>query len=159
MKLYEISERLRALIDSIDSAETPEAYEAAQAEIERTLLTRDEKLEACCAYDRELRAEIEVLEGEIGRLKDLKTAAEKKLTAWREYMARCVGVGEKWKSAKFSIGWRKSRGVIVTDGTQIPSIYLREKIEIDRETLKKDLECGATIPGALLEERNNIQIR
>jgi hypothetical protein len=51
--------------------------------------------------------------------------------------------------------------VEVTDCNQLPKEYLKEKIEIsaDKTAIKKAIESGENISGALLVTKSNLQIK
>lgn len=164
MKLYEISHDMRRALHALEIAEENgdfEAYEAAMAALEKLDISREEKLAGCCAYYRELDARCLALEGEITRLKDRLVKAEKDRDDWREYIARNLGDGNVWENGLFRLSWRKSEAVEIKDEKQIEEFYWREKIvrTVDKKAIAQDIKCGATVTGATLVVRNNLQIK
>jgi hypothetical protein len=161
MRLYEIQEKFVGLLERYNSDITEEEREAVRVELDALQCSKDEKLEACCGWYRNLEAERDLVAGEIERLKGLLGRAEGQLENWKAYLERCLGVGEKWKKGPFSLGWRKSEAVKIVDATLIPTQYMREYLEYRpaKDEIKKDLACGATIPGCELEVRHNLQIK
>lgn len=164
MKLYEISHDMRRALHALEVAEESgdaAAYEQAMAELSALEMARDEKLAACCAYHRELESDLESLEREIERLETRKAAAKTRLESWRDYIAANLGDGQTWKNELFKLSWRKSTAVAVSDEKAIPELYwrVREIREIDKKAIAEDLKCGATIPGAALEIRQNLQLK
>ena len=163
MKLYEITNKMRDLLHLLEIAEAEgnaESYEAIMLQIGSLHENKSTKLSDCCAYYHELAAEVDALNTEIERLDAAKAAAAKRLEGWKSYIAACVGVGEGWKSPLFKISWRKSSGVKILDENIIPATYMREKISYapDKKQIAEDLKQGAVIPGAEIEERQNISI-
>lgn len=164
MKLYEINADMRRALHELEIAEeqgNAEAYEQAMLKLGGLGMARDEKLAACCAYYRELESDTESLEREIERLESARARAQKRLENWREYIGANLGAGEAWKNELFKLSWRKSTAVQVQDEKAIPELYWRERVvrEIDKKAIAEDLKCGATIPGAALETRQNLQLK
>lgn len=164
MKLYEISADMRRALHALEVAqESGDAheYEAAMTALSKLEMDKHEKLGACCAYYRELEAEIAAIDAEVTRLQDRQERAEKRLAEWREYIGYNLGAGEQWKNEFFKLSWRKSTAVAVSDEKAIPELYwrVREVREIDKKAIAEDLRCGATIPGAALETRQHLQLK
>lgn len=162
--LYEISANMRRALHALEVAqESGDAheYEAAMTALSQLAMDKHEKLGACCAYYRELEADCAAIEVEISRLEERQKAAKKRLAEWKEYVGYNLGAGEKWKNNFFSLSWRESKAVAVSDEKAIPEFYwrVREVREIDKKAIAEDLKCGATIPGAALETRQNLQLK
>lgn len=164
MKLYEINADMRRALHELEIAEeqgNAEAYEQAMLKLGGVSMARDEKLSACCAYYRELESDTKSLEREIERLESARARAQKRLENWREYIGANLGAGEAWKNELFKLSWRKSEAVKVLDEKQIDPLYWRERTirEVDKKAIAQDLKLGATIPGAVLEVRQNLQLK
>ncbi len=68
--------------------------------------------------------------------------------------------GEKISDKEFSISWRKSRSVNITDEKALPAIYLiAQDPKIDKAGINEALKNGLTVTGAELTTKNNIQIK
>ena len=68
--------------------------------------------------------------------------------------------GEKIKTSKVAISWRKSENVQITAGAFLPDEYLTYKEpEPNKAAIKKALKAGTSIDGATLVTTNNIQIK
>jgi len=162
--LYEISADMRRALHALEVAqESGDAheYEAAMTALSKLEMDKHEKLGACCAYYRELEADIAAIDAEVTRLQDKQERAEKRLAEWKEYIGYNLGVGEKWKNNFFSLSWRESKAVVVSDEKAIPELYwrVREVREIDKKAIAEDIKCGAPVAGASLEVRQNLQLR
>lgn len=163
MKLYEISAEMRRALHDLEIAQEamdPKAYEEAMERISKLEGDKDKKLADCCAYYRELQAEVDGADAELERIKNLAENAQNRLDNWKKYIAICLGAGETWKNSIFKLSWRKSVAVRIENEEQIPPAYLREilRYEPDKKQIMADLKQGATIPGAVLEEKQNLQI-
>lgn len=161
MKLYEIAEKYRYNLARYEDAETQAELDSIGLELTALEGDKSEKLEACCSALWNLRAETYAIKAEIERLHRLKVIAENREQGLEQYIARCVGAGERWKGKLHSISWRKSERVQILDREAVPGAYLREKLsyEPDLVAIKKDLECGADLPWAKIETRQNVQIK
>lgn len=164
MRLYEINADMRRALHELEIAEeqgNAEAYEQAMLKLGGVSMARDEKLSACCAYYRELDAEVTAIDAEIDRLTNMRDRAAKRLSSWKDYLGQCLGAGEGWQGGMFKLSWRKSEAVKVLDEKQIDPLYWRERTvrEVDKKAIAQDLKLGATIPGAVLEVRQNLQLK
>jgi hypothetical protein len=165
LKLYEIANKYEELLDLYNSAETEEAQNEALAKLQELEGAKDEKLHACCAWYRGLRAQADTIKSEIDRLTALRDAAEKKAEGFERYIGSCVGEGTKWANSLFSISWRRSEAVKVLSEKDIPDVYMKEYYAPDKLQLKTVLQRlqkegkGQTIPGVELEVRQNLQLK
>lgn len=161
MKLYEIASKYERLIEEYNQSENDEKMELVLEELKRVEDARDEKLNACCIWLRDLEITEEVISKEIALLQQKRFAAERRKEAFQQYLSECLGVGEKWSNGVFSLSWRKSEAVHVIDENKIPAIYMREilKYEANKKQIKEDLKAGATIPGVDLETRHSLQFK
>lgn len=161
MKLYEIANQFKDALEALNNAETEAEYYEAEVRLSALDADKDAKLEACCAHLKNLRAEEEMIDNEIHKLKDKLDSAQAKANKFEAYLAACLVAGEPWTKGIHLIRWRPSKRVIITSEEEIPSAYKVEHLSYtpDKALLKKDLECGATIPGVCLKEYQNIQIR
>ena len=59
------------------------------------------------------------------------------------------------------LSYRKSEAVVLTDEAVIPDEYKKEKltVSIDKTEIKKALKAGTEVPGAVIEVRQNLQIK
>lgn len=96
------------------------------------------------------------------RLAARQAAAEKKAEGIKKYIAASMDSagGEKIKTSKVAIGWRKSESVQVEENAFLPDEYLTFKApEPNKTAIKKALKAGEKIDGASLVTANNIQIK
>lgn len=159
--LYNISKIFEQAIAKLEAAESEADYYDAEVTLHAIEAAKDDKLEACCCYLKNLRAEEELISSEIDKLRAKQEAAAARVEKFEKYLAGCLGVDEKWKRGVHSISFRKSEAVKIIDSETIPSAYLREilKYEADKTQIKTDLKMGAKIPGVELEIRHNLQVK
>lgn len=158
--LYEINAQIEQAWSAAVDPETGEiiSEEAAQA-VEQLAMAREEKIENLALYWKNLTAEAEALKNEKLALAARQSATEKKAESIKEYLASSMN-GEKFKSEKVAISWRKSESVSVDANAFLPEEYvtLREPVP-NLTAIKKALKAGEQIDGATLVASNNIQIK
>lgn len=169
MSLYDIDRKIAELIENGYNEECVDAEtgEFLEGKVEELLsqyeCDRAVKIENIALYIKNLNAEAEAIKQEEKALADRRKAKEKKAERLEEYLANSlIGNGEtKFESSRCSLSFRKSVKVIIADEKQIPVSYLKQKIEFtaDKTKIKKDLQSGKEIAGAMLEEKQNLQIK
>ena len=103
------------------------------------------------------------LDAEIKRLLELKQAHEKKISSVDkqiDYLLKLFKI-DKLKTEINELSYRKSEAVVLVDETLIPTEFKKEKvsISIDKTEIKKALKEGKEIPWAVIETRQNLQIK
>lgn len=161
MNLFEINATLTRCVkltsgDFVDT-ETGEVIDTEA--IDALEMAMDEKVRNIACWVRNLDAEEKALAEQERIYRDRKNATHNKKEDLKEYLARCLN-GKKWKNAEISVSWRKSEAVEVTDMRKLSSYYLRyREPEVNKTLLKADLKAGVKLEGAVLTEKNNIQIK
>lgn len=161
MKLYEIEQGLRALIEGtlekIVDMETGEVFTVDN--LENLQLVKEEKLEGCAVVYKELKADAEALANEIKTLQERKNRILKKQEWLADYMAVALN-GEKLKTPKCTISYRKSESVELTGNIEeVPSEYCKTKVELDKTAVKKAIKEGIEVPGCSLIAKMNMQVK
>lgn len=159
--LYEISAELEKAWNAAVDPETGEIInEEAMQAINELSMARDEKIENLALAYKNTCAEAEALKAEKLALQKRQQSAEKKAEWLKQYLSQYMESGEKYKSAKVVIGWRKSESVQVEENAFLPDEYLTFKApEPNKTAIKKALKAGEKIDGASLVTANNIQIK
>lgn len=158
--LYEINAQIEQAWSTAVDPETGEiiSEEAAQA-VEQLTMAREDKIENLALYYKNLAAEAEALKNEKLALAARQSAAEKKAESIKKYLASSMD-GEKYKSEKVAISWRKSESVSVDENAFLPDDYMTFKEPVPNLTaIKKALKAGEKIDGATLTSSSNIQIK
>lgn len=160
ISLYEIEHKRAELFDALTSDDEATRKQA-EDELAAIKEVRDDKLTACCAYLKNLRAEAGAIELEMERLQAKLAAANHRAAAFEDYIRHCIGEGEKWKSSLHSIGWRKSEAVEIPAGAKIPDQYCRTEIisTPDKKQIALDLKNGLRVDWAKLVTRQHLQVK
>lgn len=169
MSLYDIDRKIAELIENgyneecID-AETGEFLEGKVEELlSQYECDRAVKIENIALYIKNLTADAEAIMQEEKKLADRRKAKENRAARLEEFLSgSLLANGEtKFESARCSLSFRKSVKVIITDEKNLPVDYVKQKIEYtaDKTKIKKDLQSGKEITGAVLEEKQNLQIK
>lgn len=103
------------------------------------------------------------LEAEIKRLMELKQAHDRKIASADkqiDYLLKLFKI-EKMQTEINELSYRKSEAVVFTDEEAIPAEFKKEKltISVDKTEIKKALKSGTEVPGAMIEVRQNLQIK
>ena len=157
MTLYEIDAAMTALVDAeTGELKDYEAFDALQME-------RESKIENMALWMKDLAAEENALKAEIDNLTARKRAAGAKRERLGEYLQEYLS-GEKYKSSRVAISYRRSSAVEVLDEDMLrancPMEYLRMKEpEINKAAILKGLKAGEEIPGAVLVERTSMTVK
>ena len=103
------------------------------------------------------------LDAEIKRLMDLKSSHDRKVASVDkqiDYLLKLFKI-EKMQTEINELSYRKSEAVVFTDEAAIPSEFKKEKttISIDKTEIKKAIKAWTEVPGAVIETRQNLQIK
>lgn len=151
--LYEIEEQIMSCVDM----ETGEIID--EEALANLSMERDAKVENIALWVKNLLAEAKMIKEEKDHLAYRQKVCENKAESLKEYLSRFLA-GEKFKTAKVSISYRKSERVDISDITKLDDDYLKFKEpEPDKTKIKKALKDGICLEGAQLVESQNIQIK
>ena len=160
MTLYEIAQEMATLIDP----ETGEIrdYEA----FEELQMARDEKIDNTAKWIIDLEAEAKMVKERADELTKRAQATKKKAERLREFLQEYLQ-GEKRKTADYTIGYRRTEAVEITDEDRAV-VWLMEHREdaltyqmpkISKTAVKELLKAGEAVPGAELVERQTMQVK
>lgn len=160
MTLYEIAQEMASMID-------PETGEIRDFEaFEELQMARDEKIDNTAKWIIELEAEAKMVKERADELTERARAAKKKAERLREFLQEYLA-GEKRKTADYTIGYRKTKAVEITD-EKAAEMWLTEHCFFDcmkttttmnKPALKKHIEFGDKIPGVEIVERQSMLLR
>lgn len=168
--LYEIQTQYRALMaemESILADPNPETLESDMAHLNELMGINAQEFQAkgdaYAAVIREKEARAESLREEANRMMALAKQAD----STAEYLkSRLFAAMQEQGIASadlphFRLSLRNSQAVEVLDKDALPSGYLRIKTvsEPDKTALKVALKQGQAIPGAVLVDRQSLQIK
>ena len=150
--LYEIDAQIMACVDF----ETGEIIDAEK--LEQLQMQFNDKVEGIALWIKNLVAEAKMIKEEKDNLAARQKVCENKAESLKKYLGQALA-GEKFKTPKVSISYRKSESVEVADVEFLSPEYLKFKPEADKTKIKEALKAGEVVEGAMLVEKNNIQIK
>lgn len=153
MTLYEINDQITACVDM----ETGEILD--QEALQALELAFDEKVEGIALWIKNLLAEAKAIKEEKDNLAARQKARENKAESLKNYLAFAL-CGEKFKTPKVSISFRRSESVQVDDVTKLDDDYLKYAAPtVDKTKVKQALKAGIELQGVQLVTNQNIQIK
>ena len=157
MNLYEIEKEIMSCVDM----ETGEIIDCEK--LDSLTMERDQKIENIALWVKNLEADAKAYKEEKDSFAQKQKVAENKAKSLKEYLSRFLA-GTSYKSTKVNIRFRKSESVDVFSLESLIEYgnadYLKYKEpEVDKTAIKAALKSGANIPGCILVESNNIQIK
>lgn len=158
--LFNITAKARELSFALESGELTE-------ELENELIINQAELqEKAINYGYVIRGfemDIDSIDSEMKRLKALKDAKQNAIDRMKQSVLNAMRIYriESVKSATLNISIRSSKSVEIVFAEMIPTEYLVEKITIspDKLKIKKAIESGLTIGGAVIKENHSLQIK
>ena len=151
--LYEINAEIESCVD----IETGEILDIEK--LEKLQIAFDEKVENIALWVKNLNAEAEAINKEKDSLAVRQKVCENKALGLKNYLSSFLN-GQKFKTARVSISYRKSESVEVTDVSALdPEYYKVVYPEADKTKVKDALKKGVILEGVSLVEKQNIQIR
>lgn len=158
MKLYQISDAIRAALDHIDV--DPETGEILQADaLHAVEAEASDKIEATALYLRELDAEAKAAKDEADRMIARVKSMQKRSDYLKAMLLDALHATGKVKTARVSI--RTTQAVAIDEGANLPEAYTTVKhiVSPNKVAIKQALIDGIEVPGCHIEERESVQIR
>ena len=158
MKLYEID---NAILECID-LETGEIIDTEQ--LDKLQMERDTKLENVACWIKDLKAEAEALKNEKQALAERQKVAENKAESLKKWLAYALQ-GEKFKTPKCAISFRKSEAVEVTDEglnnlmKEHDELLTYKAPEPNKTAIKQALKDGLSVDGVQLIQNTSTIIK
>lgn len=160
MKLYEISDAIRAALDHIELDE--ETGEILQADaLHAVEAEAAEKIEATALYLRELNAEAKAAKDEADRMIARVKSMQKRSDYIKSMLLDALHVTGKVKTARVTVSIRTTKAVEIAEGADLPEAYTTVKTTVspNKTAIKDALSAGIEVPGCHIEERESVQIR
>ena len=158
MTIYEINEGILNCID-------PETGEIIDIDkLNELELERETKIEGVACWIKDLKAEAEALKNEKQALAERQRVAENKAESLKKWIAYALQ-GEKFKTAKCSVSFRKTESVEVTD--EGLSNLMKEHDELltykapepNKKAIKDAIKDGLSVQGVRLECNTSVIIK
>ena len=149
MTIYEIDQAIMECVD----LETGEIIDTEQ--LDKLQMERDTKLENVACWIKDLKAEAEALKNEKQALAERQRVAENKAESLKKWLAYALQ-GEKFKTPKCAISFRKSEAVEVTDEglnnlmKEHDELLTYKAPEPNKTKIKQALKDGLSVEGVQL---------
>lgn len=144
MNLYEIDNAIMGCVD-VETGEIIDIDKLDQLQMER-----DKKVENIACWIKNLISDAEQIKAEVDRLSERKKAAENKAESLKKYLKDYLR-GEKFKTGKVMVSYRKTSSVDVTDMSILPDKYKRYADPTpSKMDIKNDINAGIEVPGAVI---------
>lgn len=155
-KLYILDRQIDEIIENAD----PETGEIDMDALDRLKMEREEFLEQIALSIKNDEAEEAMYKAEEKNIHDKMIRARNRKERTKSYLKEILN-GEKIKTSKVTVSYRKSESVEVDDVFSLPNIYVRTKTveEADKVKLKEALKNGEKIDGARLVENINMSVK
>lgn len=166
--IFEISEHYLQTIQELenwmienDTDEVPQHLDDALA-INRDQL--ETKLTNYYFYIKDIEGRIQTIKDHVNQMNNKKKALEKQVQRLKSYVHTGLSLygdtnksgNHTFKTDLFKVTASNTKRLKIVDETKIPEAYKREvySIKIDNTQLKKDIQNGAEIEGAIIDESN-----
>ena len=165
MNLYELSNNYQQLLDLMQSVDTTdkEYQQALQDTLDSISDSIDVKAEGYAMVANQLKADIKMLNEEISRLNEKKTAYANNLERLKLSLYEAMEqIGkDKIKTPRFSIWIQNNpQSIEVLDELEIPKEYYVERLPVlDKRQLLADLKDGKEIKGAVIKQTKGVRFR
>lgn len=160
MKLYEISDAIRAALDHIDV--DPETGEILNADnLHAVEAEASDKVEATALYLRELDAEAKAAKDEADRMLARVKSMQKRSDYLKSMLLDALHATGRVKTARVTVSIRTTQAVEVSEGANLPEAYTTVKTTVspNKIAIKQALLDGVEVPGCHLEARESVSIR
>ena len=158
MTIYEIDKEILNCID-------PETGEIIDIDkLNELELERDAKIENVACWIKELKAEAEAIKAEKLALAERQKVAENKAESLKKWLAFALN-GEKFKTAKCSVSFRKSEVVEITDEglsnlmKEHDELLTYKAPEANKKAIKDAIKDGLSVQGVRLECNTSVIIK
>lgn len=162
MKLYEIPAEYRKVLEGVQVDEETGEILGADALVEFAG-DLNETIKNTGLYLFELDSEAQQIDAQIKRLKARKDGMKRRADTLKNLMLDAMtSTGlKKVSDPLVTVYLRKSTATIVDNMELIPKDLLRVKVETspDLVAISKTIKSGIEVPGAHLEERQNVNIK
>lgn len=162
MKLYEIPEEYRKVLEGVQVDEETGEILGTDALVEFAG-DMNETIKNTGLYLFELDSEAQQIDAQIKRLKARKDGMKRRADTLKNLMLDAMtSTGlTKVSDPLVTVYLRKSTATIVDNMELIPKDLLRVKVETspDLVAISKTIKSGIEVPGAHLEERQNVNIK
>ena len=157
MTLFEIDKAIQDFEFEIDE-ETGEILNPNA--LEELEMAREQKIENVGLYIKNLEAEATAVENQEKIFADRKKRIKKKIEGLKSFLGYALQ-GEKFRTDKVEMSFRRSESVHITDEYLIPDEYKVCTVvkKPDKKVIKDAIKAGKDIMGVELIEKQNVSIK
>ena len=168
MKLYEINHDIEKLVDESIDLETGEVLPETSEYLERLYADKAKKVTELALFIKNEVAMTDAIDKEIEKLEDKKRSIKKKVQWLKDYLQKNLEVGEKIETSNYTISWRKSDSIEISDLVILEDLYeqdprfVTKKVvySADKIAAKKIYKDTGILPeGFSFIEKQNLQVR
>ena len=163
MKLYELTRQKQDLLNAIADMdhEDLELSDAVGDTLDALNEAIEAKAEDVASFIFSLQADSAALKQEEQRLAERRRLNDAKIERMKTYLHDMLTDAQidRVKGLKYTIGFRKSEKVAVTDVDALPERFLRIKREPNLTALKEALKAGQAFEGVSITTNRNLSIR
>ena len=161
MKLYEIDNAIAECLD-FETGEILDLDRLSELQIER-----EKKLENVALFIKQLEAEAEAIKNEEICLAERRKAKENRAAGLKGWLSAVLD-GQAFETSRVRLSFRKNEKVEFEDELSVLEYLERNNLDnclkykfpdILKPEVKKLLKAGEKIPGAVLVETNNLQMK
>lgn len=162
MNLYQV-DSLERLIDGLtqdNAGEIPDYLLKALIEAEASTPV---KLEEMAKFLQNLENFCNMAKMEEKRIKEKREKVENRIDKIKEFLTPFISRHGSFNVGIFKISVRKSERVELDDNFEYicDKKYIKTQVNhtIDKDQIKKDIKLGQAVPGARIEQHDNLQIK
>ena len=162
MNIYFINRQIEELLAETDPETGEVLFDPEQ--LNELIMEKEAATEDLALGYKNLTAEAAAIRAEANALTERARKVEKMAENAKRYLSVILN-GEKFKTARVSIGYRSSSKVDLAENfiswakENAPRLLREKEPEADKGEIKRLLKNGVTVPYATLIEESNIQIR
>ncbi len=154
MKLYEIRDEI-LLLEEID-ADTPDMAEAIKNSMDDLEMELEEKVDNIIKLMKSIDTDIDVIKGEINRLKNRVNIFNNRKQALKSYVVSTMeSIGKKKiETPLYTVSTVKGRdSVIIDNASELPGDYVKVEVieKPDKTAILKAIKSGEQLTGAHIE--------
>ncbi|MDO4801780.1 MAG: siphovirus Gp157 family protein [Prevotellaceae bacterium] len=153
MKLFEIDEAIENCLNIETGEFDEEMYNLLTAE-------REQKIENLICYYKNVVADAEALKTQEKIFKERKEREERKAESLKQFISRALN-GEKFKTDKVEVGFRKSKQVVISDDfiewaqrNSRDDLLTYKEPTANKTAIKAAITDGEELPAEIVENLN-----
>ena len=158
MNLYDINYHIQNLLQADDDGVLPDDVFDRLASLQ---MDESQKLENIACLIKNLSAESAAINQEIANLRKRKLATDRHADRLMAYVSDYMHLTDrsKFSSPRVVLSFRRSDAVEFTDVSLVPMAYKEVEYHTKKAEIKAAIKSGVEVPGAVLVERQNLQIK